>query len=96
MCICYAIATPTTSANARSATRSAGPPGAAYTAACSTTPQDRRGRAGHPGGSQNITNPTFKTDIAYEELVARARDPAVVQLAAVFAADWIGEAASSL
>jgi hypothetical protein len=49
-----------------------------------------------PGGSQNITNPTFKTDIAYAELVARARNQAVVQLAAVFAADWIGEAASSL
>ena len=42
-------------------------------------------------GSQNITDPTFKPGIVYEELVARVTGPVVAQLAAVFMTDWLCE-----
>jgi cardiolipin synthase len=42
-------------------------------------------------GSQNVTDATFKPGIVYEELVARVTGPAVAQLAAIFATDWISE-----
>ena len=42
-------------------------------------------------GSQNLTDPTFKQGIVYEELVARVLGPAVVQLATVFMMDWVSE-----
>jgi len=42
-------------------------------------------------GSQNITNPTFKPGIVYEELVARLTGPIVAQLAVIFFADWVSE-----
>jgi cardiolipin synthase len=47
-------------------------------------------------GSQNITDPTFKPGIVYEELVARVTGPIVAQLAVVFLADWLSEAEASL
>jgi cardiolipin synthase len=42
-------------------------------------------------GSQNLTDPTFKPGIVYEELVARVCGPVVVQLATVFLMDWLSE-----
>ncbi|HEX5690774.1 MAG TPA: phospholipase D-like domain-containing protein, partial [Roseiflexaceae bacterium] len=42
-------------------------------------------------GSQNITDPTFKPGIVYEELVARLTGPIVAQLAVIFLTDWLSE-----
>lgn len=42
-------------------------------------------------GSQNLTDPTFKPTIVYEDLVARVRGPVVAQLSVVFLADWFSE-----
>lgn len=42
-------------------------------------------------GSQNLTDPQYKPDVIYEELVARVRGPAVIQLNMIFLADWYSE-----
>jgi cardiolipin synthase len=42
-------------------------------------------------GSQNVVDATFKPGITYEELVARVTGPIVLQLQALFAADWFME-----
>jgi cardiolipin synthase A/B len=48
------------------------------------------GRIGYTG-SQNLVDPDFKPGITYEELVVRVTGPVVLQLQAVFAADWFLE-----
>jgi cardiolipin synthase len=42
-------------------------------------------------GSQNLTDPQYKPDVIYEELVVRVCGPVVVQLNMVFLADWYSE-----
>jgi len=42
-------------------------------------------------GSQNIVNADFKAGITYEELVVRITGPVVLELQAVFLADWYQE-----
>jgi cardiolipin synthase len=42
-------------------------------------------------GSQNLVDSAFKPGINYEELVARVAGPVVLELQAVFAADWFME-----
>jgi cardiolipin synthase len=42
-------------------------------------------------GSQNIVDKHFKRGVVYKELVVRVAGPAVLQLQAVFAADWYTE-----
>jgi cardiolipin synthase len=42
-------------------------------------------------GSQNLINADFKPGITYEEMVVRVTGPAVLQLQAVFVADWFME-----
>jgi cardiolipin synthase len=48
------------------------------------------GRVGFTG-SQNIVAPDFKPGITYQELVVRVTGPVVLQLQAVFVADWFLE-----
>ena len=47
-------------------------------------------------GSQNIVDAEFKPGIVYEELVARLRGAAVVELQTVFALDWFIETGETL
>ena len=47
-------------------------------------------------GSQNIVDAEFKPGIVYEELVARVRGPAVVEMQTVFALDWFVETGERL
>ena len=47
-------------------------------------------------GSQNIVDAQFRPGVVYEELVARVRGPAVVEMQTVFALDWFVETGERL
>lgn len=53
------------------------------------------GRIGYVG-SQNITNAEFRSGLINEELVARVVGPVIVELQAVFVADWYMETGEKL